>query len=371
MYLFILLALSSLSFASDIRIGYTNSNSLILRGSSCQTLLENREAICSWKESLDKEFSRTNKGQNCISEGPNKFKIIVNECLPKFTKEMHHKKLYKSGANCWGTAMSFKDISLKPRFIWSEEMMYLQKSNICRKLEPNEKMLPGDIINIYGPEYIFSEDGPSKGTAFWEALFPGRLTSANIASGYSGFHNFLHSETYITDELTFGKDSPNFDDRFGFHEMKEVYGRSRDKDCQENNHLSPWIREFDNAPKSIRGSKCDYFSNAYRCTSLRDYIESEKLNDEQDRIKTETEYLLKIQERLFGLLKISNFKLTQREINDYIYLADNESDLALESLKENQNDKVTELLLTWKYFSAEAIRKSLELANLVEPTERL
>ena len=133
--LFILCLLNSYVFAAEIKIGYTNSNSLILRADSCETLLRNRDAICSWKESLDNNFQRSNNSATCTQEGVNKFKVIVDECLPKFTKEMHHKRLYKSGANCWGTAMSFKDISKKPRFVWSEEMIYLQSRWMVPKVQ--------------------------------------------------------------------------------------------------------------------------------------------------------------------------------------------------------------------------------------------
>ena len=153
--------------------------------------------------------------------------------------------------------------------------------------------------------------------------------------------------------------------------MNEVYGRSRDKDCQENNKLSPWLRENGQEQKNIKGSKCDYFSNAYRCSSFEDYLKTENLTDEQNKMKIELIHLQTIQQRLFGLLKNSQFKLSKNEVKDYLGLADKESDKALIRLREENLDKLTEMLVTLKYFSAEGIRKSLELANLTEPTERL
>lgn len=359
-------------YADDLKIGFTQSNSLILRSKSCDNLVKQYNNICAWKKSNDISFEIPSiNNSQCIKETNGNYKVIISSCLPKLAKDHHHKKLYKSGANCWGTAMSFKDISIRPRFLWGEEMQYWQNSPVCRKLDVGEKKRAGDILNIYGPEYIFQDDDYSKGSSYWEALFPNRLTVAPVKSGYSGYHNFLHSETFITDELTFGKDSPNYDDRFGFHNMREVYGRSRDKDCQENQSLSTYNREYQNPPKSIKGSKCDYLSLAYRCESIKEYFLKQELSIQEQEIFEEVLDLLKLQDQLFPLISTYGTKYSQNEILNFLKIADSVSDQTILELKGFTGSKTEEMLLTWKYFTAEGIRKSLELAELTKPTERL
>lgn len=348
-----LLILISGTASASVGISYTPANDLVLTAKSCDVLIKQHEAICAWNKSPlpSKTCRKTQNG----------FAITVSSCLPKFVKENQNKKNYKSGANCWGTALSFKGHAQKPRFIWSEEMNYWIDSPLCRKLAPHEKKLPGDIINIIGPEYVFAKEEPSnKGYRFWEALYPGRLTPSPVESGYSGYHNFLHSETFITDEITFGKESPNKDDKFMFRPMNEVYGRSRETDCQENQALEPHWREYQKEPREIRGSKCAYFSLAYRCENFQEYFKTNELDD-----------LLQTQEKLFPLLRVLGTKFTNAQVNQMLKLADEKAEDALDELSRTSYEKKDEMLLVWKYFSAAGIRKSLELADLTPPTEEL
>jgi hypothetical protein len=277
-------------------------------------------------------------------------------------KQVQNKKLYRSGANCWGTAMSFKNHSIKPRFVWTEEMNYWLNSPLCRKLNPGEKKEPGDIINIYGPEYIYAKEEPgSMGGKFQEALYPGRYQEPKVERGYSGFHRFLHSETLVADDLTFGKDSPSLMDKFQFRALREAYGRPRDPDCQENQNLSPHMREYQNASRSIKGSKCDYFSVAYRCEDFSEIYEAE--NDIQK--------LMSMQETLFSLLTGRNLLISKLEREKILNEADHMAASALVELSRSSHPKNYEMMLTLKYFSASGIRKSLELADLIPPTEPL
>ncbi len=347
------LILLSGTAAASVSISYSPTNDLILSAKSCDLLIKQHEAICAWNKTPlpSKSCRKTQTG----------FAVTVSSCLPSFVKTHQNKKNYKSGANCWGTALSFKKHAIKPRFVWAEEMNYWIDSPLCRKLSVGEKKLPGDIINIIGPEYVFAKDETSnKGYKFWEALYPGRVTTSPVEEGYSGYHNFLHSETYITDEITFGKESPNKDDRFVFRPMSEVYGRSRETECQENQALEPHYREFQKGPREIRGSKCAYFSLAYRCENFQEFFKTNELDE-----------MLITQEKLFPLLRVLGTKFTQVQINQMLKLADEKAEDALAELSRTSYEKKDEMLLVWKYFSAAGIRKSLELADLTPPTEEL
>lgn len=360
--------LSIHSFASDLKISYSSQNNLILSGNSCEELLSEQDALCTWKEKVE-GLKVTQKG-SCYKNKSGGISLTVSKCLPTFVKNYQNKKNYKSGANCWGTAMSFKSISLRPRFIWQKEMIYWMNSPLCRKLEVGEKKEVGDILNIYGPEYVFKEDEKTnKGFKFWNALYPNRLTSSPVSSGYSGYHQFLHSETYISDKISFGKDSPSKDDRFKFNPLKEVYGRSRTPECQENQAMSPYFREYQNPPKDIKGSKCDYFSLAYRCQNFDDYFSKQVLTLDEMRILDEINNLKKIQDKLFPLLVEYKKVISQNEIKQMLSLSDREAKNSLNELQRGALDKNHEMLLSLKYFTAEGIRKSLELADLTSPTE--
>ena len=361
--LFFTLLLTS-SVSASVGISYSPANDLVLTSKSCDQLIKQHEAICSWKKTNDPTFVVPAVSSKSCRKSQSGFAMTVSSCLSTFVKANQHKKNYKSGANCWGTAMSFKKHALKPRFIWSEEMMYWLDTPLCRKLAVGEKKLPGDFLNIIGPEHVFGKDEPSnKGQKFWEALYPGRVTAAPTDYGYSGYHNFLHTETYVTDEITFGKDSPNKDDKFEFHNMNEVYGRSPETECQENQAMEPYWREFQKPPKDIRGSKCAYFSLAYRCENFQEYFAK------QDT--AEVTALLKTQEKLFPLLNVLGTKFSQVQIDEMLKIADEKAEEALNDLGRTSYEKSEEMLIVWKYFSASGIRKSLELAALTPPTEEL
>ncbi|EQC48224.1 hypothetical protein M899_3210 [Bacteriovorax sp. BSW11_IV] len=359
-------------FTYGVELSVTKENNLKITASTCDEVLFQREAICQWKKNLDPSFEIPKVSKNACVKNKNKTSIVVSKCIPDLVKEIHHKKLNKSGANCWGTALGLRGLSQTPRFVWSNELQYWQSSPLCRKLSVGESLRPGDIINTYGPEYIFREEGNDKGTHFWNALYPNRYTVSPVDNGYSGYHNLLHSETFISYEMTFGKDSPNFDDRFDFHQMIEVYGRTRDKDCQENQSLTPHMRENQNEAKRIKGTKCDYMSLAYRCQRFDSYFNSIELSDIEKGLWSEIQDLFKKQNTLFKLLTIKNFKLSNFEVIKLITLSDEVARLSLNELSKGLHlSKNEEMLLTLRYFTASAIRKSLELADEVEPTEPL
>lgn len=367
-----MLALALNVLADAPIISYGAANELILKGVDCQSLIESHTSICEWKKSNEPEFVIPKIPRTCKPAGKGLVSVTISSCLPKFVKSYHHKKLVRSGANCWGTAMSFKQLSTKPRFLWSEEIVYWMNSPVCRKLEVGEDKKPGDIINVYGPEYLFeSSFEKDKGYHFWDALYPNRITVPPYTSGYSGYHNFLHSETYISKDLAFGKDSPSKDDRFDFHPLNEVYGRSRDTECQENQSLEPHSREYQKSPKEIKDSRCGYFSIAYRCENIPAYFKRQELSPDEQQILKKIKSLQVIQERLFPLQTVLSHSLSVIEIKSMVKQADETAKQSLGEMKNSKLQKNHEMLLVLQYFTANGIRKSLEQARLIPATESL
>lgn len=360
------------TFASEISLGITKKNCLILKASNCEVLQQEYKKICNFKMSVDKNFSVPSEEKPiCKTLSNGQKRIIVSKCLPSLVKKYQRKRNYNDGPNCWGTALNLKGISLVPRFVWSNEMVYWQESPICRRLDINEEVRAGDIMNIYGPEYIFERNEYTKGSMFFETLYPNRLLNASITSGYSGYHNLLHSETYISKRISFGKESPNKNDRFLINLTNEIYGRSRNIECQENQSIIPNLREYDNKPKSRRNMKCGgYFSNAYRCQNFNDYFKNNIINSEQEKILVEIEELKLIQKELFKLQMVSGFTIELSKVKSLLQKVDKSSSLSLNALQKSM-DKTTEMLHTLKYFTAHGIRKSLEYAALTGPTELL
>jgi hypothetical protein len=366
----LLLIISFPVFASNVSISYTQGNSLILKSDSCETLLNEYQKVCELRKSIEPSFEIPNIGNNeCKNNSDGSLRVVISNCLTPFMKANQNQRLKKDGANCWGTAMSLKKISPKPRFVWSKEMIYWQESPICRKIEVGEEKIPGDILNIYGPEYIFERDEYSKGDAFFDVLYPNRRLDSPVASGYSGFYNFLHSETYVSKNISFGKESPNKLDRFQFNPIGEVYGRSRDTLCQENQSLVPSLRENENERQNLRETRCKgYVSIAYRCQNFTAFFEDNISNSYQREIYEETLELQNIQNELFALMKGKTISPTR--VKEVVQIADKASREALVAL-ESQPEKIEEMVLSLKFFTAHGLRKSLEQALLIEATELL
>lgn len=368
---FILSSTSSaqLSLRPDAR------NNLVLEGRSCELLVRQHRALCSWKRLTDEGFTLTADAESrlerdCKKLSAQRARMVVATCLPAFAKEHHGKKLHEDGPNCWGTAMGFKQLSSKPRFMWSEEMTYWMNTPLCRKLAPGEEKRPGDILNVYGPEYLDAQERAEKddGTAFIEALFPGRYQAPEQnVSGYTGFHRLLHSETYLTPELAFGKESPNKLDRFNFHLLSETYGRPRDeeRECQENQTLAPHLREYQQKPRAIRGSKCAYFTTLHRCENFKTYFNSRNLSGDKELIWKNVQALQGLQEKLFSLVVSPGIKIEECEARLLAGLADVTLHRTREALAQGPVDRDHEMLLAQEYFAAAAIKQSLSFAGLL------
>jgi hypothetical protein len=374
---FILFLFSAPLYAENLGITVGSKNELILLGSRCEILLKQENALCEWKKIIDPHYiAPAEYSKKCLPGKKGLKKLVISDCVPEFAKTYQNKKMLHEGPNCWGTAMSFKKLSTKPRFMWPEEMMYwMNDSPLCRKLTSKEKALPGDIINVYAPEKLSANERLEKdaGTKFWAALYPKRYTLPSVDPGgseYTGFHRLLHSVTYVSNELAFGKDSPAKDDRFYFHPLEEVYGRpsgDHEVECQENQTLDPYIREYQKTPKNIKGSKCSYFSQISRCENFADYFSKAPLDATNTETWIRVQSLQGLQEKLFPLLTSSNKVLEGCEITLIIALADLTVTRVANQLQKTGLDKLSEMLLTQEYFAAAGIRQTLEQFEYVKP----
>lgn len=273
--------------------------------------------------------------------------------IPREVAAIMNQKLAHHGPNCWGTALYLKGISPVPRFVSTAEITFWQESSLCRPLEMGEQIKTGDILNVYGPEYIFSSDMElTEAQKFINFFEPGRY-SETLQSGYSGFHRFLHSETFFNHSQVFGKESPNKDDPFKLTKLNEVYGRPRlERECQESPILAPYLRQFDNKPKSIRGSKCAYFSKVYRCKSFENFF---TLNaEEKEMMKQIGRYQKRIFEAVVTTKRALSLK-EKKEIQDFATTLLQE----LELQKLNVTDEYSRMLLSWKYFSTYSLLESI------------
>jgi|SRR5690554_165815 len=274
--------------------------------------------------------------------------------IPQEIKSILNKKLASHGPNCWGTALYLKGISPVPRFVSTAEITFWQESSLCRPLEIEDQILPGDILNVYGPEYIFSSDMKlTEAQKFINFFEPGRYYEAT-ESRYSGFHRLLHSETFFNKTQVLGKESPNKDDAFKLTNLNEVYGRPRlDRECQESPILAPHLRQFNNKPKAIRGSKCDYFTKVYRCENFQSFF---TLNAEE---KNFMDQVGKHQKRIFEAVVSSKRALSSQEKKQIRHFAQTHlQELKLQ--KVNVTDEYSRMLLSWKYFSVYSLIESIE-----------
>lgn len=366
---------SAIFAAEELTVSVNAKNELVLVANSCPMLLKQEAALCEFKKKAEPAFViPIELSKKCTPLAKGKVKLVISTCLPEFAKTFQQKKLIHDGPNCWGTAMSFNKLSPRPRFMWPEEMMYWTNSSpLCRKLEAGEIALPGDVINIYAPEKMDQNERSETdaGTRFWESLYPNRLTPALLntdGSDYTGFHRLLHSATFISKDLAFGKDSPSKEDNFYFHPMGQVYGRpgSEEKGCQENQLLEPYLREYQKSPKKIRGSVCSYFSQVYRCENFADYFSKLSLNEANLSTWENVQSLQGLQAKLFPLLTSSQKVLEDCEVTLILSLADITVKRISSELRALKQDKNREMLLTMEYFAAAGIRQTLEQVGLAK-----
>jgi hypothetical protein len=352
----VLFIVTNFALAHEVKITHLKSGRLLLSANNCEVLYREREFLCEWKEKVHQ--SQLTSSQNQCYFKRQAYNLIIDKCLPKLARDYSNKPNFKHGPNCWGTAMSLHGLSTSPRFIWPQEMHYWQNSSICRKLDLHEEKIPGDIINTYGPEYINSiETTKDPGHLFWELINPERInTTHRDKIGYTGYHWLLHSEIFISQQLSFGKESPNKLDRYLFRKLDEVYGRPRaqNKECQEAQHLSPHLREFANKPRSIKGKKCDYFSLAFRCKNFQVFT-----RNASESLKKDLEKLNRINDQIFQQSMSTSPLISNESKRKWSVFAKSMVQKTSMLLSQQHLNEVDQLITTNIYFTANAILKDL------------
>ena len=364
--LLICLHISCVVFAdSEDGISHGPHDELVITGANCAELYKQQDALCKWKQSLDPSFNLSTASLGVCQTGSNhQATLKILSCLPEFTQKYTDKKMHHDGPNCWGTAMSFHGNSIKPRFVWPEEISYWMESPMCRKLSVGEAKLPGDVINIYYPEFIGNRvENPATdvGISFWNALYPNRYTPLRSTDEdtYTGYRALLHTVTYLTEDLAYAKNSPGFDDLFYFHSLKYAYGRPRASECQELQNIDLHLREYQKSPEQIKGTHCDYVSVAYRCEDIAKHFNQQSLSSEDRMIWRQINEMKLIQESLFPYVFNLNL-LNDLELKRMSSLSDQAALSSLTELKQPGLDKTREMLLSHKYFTAKGILKTLE-----------
>lgn len=354
----------SFNLHATLKLQSNSSSHLQISAPTCAILNQEKDFFCDLKEKRDVVIPDTSS-LKCLSQNSS-FSMNMSACLPNFIKEVQNRKLFSDGANCWGTALHFQGLSLKPKFTWPEEIQYWLESPLCRKVGEGERIESNDILNVFGPEKLDTIERETKdeGTYFWEALYPKRWTKATdiSGSGYTGFHRLLHSVVFVSENVVFGKDSPSKLDKFYFHQLQDVYGRTTDQDCQENQIFEPYLREYQKPPKRIKNTKCDYISNVYRCQNMSQYFKNVVLTDDEQVIYNSVEQLDGVLVHIFSAQVKSNFKLSESEKKSLLKLAQTKADEALKWLKTNPS-KNKEMLLAKQYFFAQSILNQLKNIN--------
>lgn len=343
---------------------------LVLVGKSCNELQLVLQNICTWKNNFENPKKVSNLTPDASKEkckqNKSDFEISMNSCAPRFTLDYHEKKLINEGPNCWGTAMSFQHYSAKPRFMWPEEMNYWMQSSLCREIKNDEKKVPGDIINVYAPDYVFEEDLNTldAGEKLTKILTPEKFIKPTQA-GYTGYDRLLHSAVYIHPKLAFGKNSPDKEDRFFYHPPEEIYGRppESEKECQENSTLPINFRLKGN-PTAHHRRKCSYFTKVFRCENFTNHFDDLKLKGKYADYLSTIRSLSHLQSDLFPLLTSKVRKLEKCEydllsINLQTIIQEVTSELG----KKNFN-KEQEMVLVYLYFTAEGLNKTLKQFTL-------
>lgn len=341
---------------------------LVLVGNSCQELKDVLTNICQWNNHYSNSrinISDVVAKEKCL-KNQNRYSINIKNCAPEFTLNYHEKKLINEGPNCWGTAMSFQHYTIKPRFMWPEEMNYWMQSPLCKEVLKNEQAKPGDIINVYAPDYIFEEEiaVTDAGMELTKILTPDLYLPIH-KSGYTGFDRLLHSAIYIHPKLSFGKNSPDKADRFFYHPPSEIYGRppKGEEECQENSDIQINFRKVGNPTKHHR-RKCAYFTKVYRCENFTHYFQNLKVTGKNKDYLDTVKALSSIQADLFPLLT-SNVRSLQKceydllKVQIHSIVAE-----AKKELKKKPLSKEDEMILVYLYFTAEGLTQTLSQFKL-------
>jgi hypothetical protein len=227
-------AMASLDRAAD--------GQLILSASSCEEVKETEAAFVSWTKLLGEVpgtlVSPAIANGRCAADVTNLLPAIVNQ---------RHRKEIGSGPNCWDTTLLTRGMIDSPRFASAAEFSFWLASPFCRELKPDERAQPGDLIALRSLE----ESKPVE----------------------------IHGMTFLTDELTWSKNSPASESAYAVQRSELVYQTFHVYGCQREHGVD---------------HKCAAWGNVYRCESPKSAREDAmKKNSRLAEIRHQLELLEK------------------------------------------------------------------------------
>lgn len=224
----IILFIAPGSYGESIREIRDENDNLFIRGTSCQELSAQAEALSTWAGKMQNAPSSVPSTCQCDVEGL--CEINITHSIPDFVFQASLVKPDYYGPNCWNTTLVASGILPFQRFSIPEEITFWTHSSFCRELTLLEPLEVGDVIAIREKNESPLED-PFE----------------------------IHAFIYITEELAFSKNGPETLSPISFQNPQEVfsfYGVTN-KACQR-----------------VSGSSgaCENFANVYRCESFQEHL---------------------------------------------------------------------------------------------------
>jgi hypothetical protein len=345
---------------------FVSGTKIYLHDQNCEKLKQAKSEVCT---GFRRSSSLAVKSFKCEKSKKSNLHIRLDDCLPNFITEILNKRLFSENANCWGTALSLKNIIKPFESVYAEEMMYWLESPLCRRLQKAEEIKPGDLLNVWGPEKLDESERVNShpGTEFLELKLKKEYKKPQSFIGdYTGYHRLLHSETFLFNQWLIGKDSPHKDDMIKVKRFENVYGRSVDKDCQENSQLSPYKRVSHNPPKIHPRDKCAYFTTVSRCENLDDFLLTQSLSLSEINLLAEINQIAKFTGVGFQLLIGKRDIALESALEiclDYFKIELKLTKIKLKEVLESDLDskRIEEMLLVRKYFMLVHLTQELDL----------
>ncbi len=169
-------------------------------------------------------------------------KSNISNIIPSIYKELLYNHTKYEGPNCWNAALLGAGSISSIRYVDDGELKEVLGSTICKKINKQQELKPGDIITIKK-----------------------RTSNSNRVQELHGF-------TYLTEQGSFNKDNGDVSKPYVLASVKSIFEEYNiTKDCHLNN-------------------RCQLFTEAHRCQNISSILEK----SEDHKAKEVYEEALKI-----------------------------------------------------------------------------
>lgn len=218
----------------------TLNGRMVLRTSKCEDAKEAVSALDHWSRRIGihpaSDARCTCSGNECVTD--------VTEIAPKFVTELHGTRPGFDGPNCWNASLFSGKLLPDLRYTTETEIGFYLSSPLCKKLDPDELPLPGDIIAI----------------------------RSRAEKGEQEKHAFV----YLTDQLSFSKDGASKLNPYAFQSAEQVFNiYGVPPECRRSASRSE--------------SKCGTFAEYFNCITMDDYLNRARKNISADYRQVEAE----------------------------------------------------------------------------------